>query len=162
MQRSIGVSRDSIEGVDIVVPDFKFSISHKWTAAGVQAFGGGAYIFSLYRLTGKTNQSPYTARGTFQGVAISLDFEAGELLFLGASGGGDGSFFPIKYSFAASQNRTDLSISSSVTNIDKKGHEYLWVAFEGSENQNKLVQTPIAAYVDKVYEEADFASVLKF
>ena len=41
----------------------------------------------------------------------------------------------------------------------KKGWEYLWVKYAEQEDENAktLVQQPIAAYVERVYDEASFA-----
>ena len=48
-----------------------------------------------------------------------------------------------------------------MTGIDKKGWEYLWVRYEDAEDAaaNALVKKPTAAYVEKVYEEGDFAGL---
>ena len=43
----------------------------------------------------------------------------------------------------------------------KKGWEYLWVRYADEEDAaaKMLVKRPIAAYVEKVYEEGDFSQL---
>jgi hypothetical protein len=166
--KAIGVSKNSggdwtVEGTDIVIPDFRFSLTIQWPAQAINAAGGGDYIFGLYNLTGKTNSSPWTARGTFQGITLSLPFQASEVLFLGARGGGSGQFLPITYSFGASPNK-QVTVDDEIAPAQKKGHEYLWVSFKSTENTTPpaIVQRPEFVYVAQVYEEADFQQVLGF
>jgi hypothetical protein len=81
------------------------------------------------------------------------------VLFLGASGSKRGEEdWEITFRFAASPNVTDLTVGD-IENIDKKGWEYLWVRYTDAEDQNVLVQQPVAVYVEKVYELADFGAL---
>ena len=43
--------------------------------------------------------------------------------------------------------------------INKKGHEYLWMFYADAEDEESksLVKTPVAYYVEQVYQESDFA-----
>ena len=61
---------------------------------------------------------------------------------------------------SASPNQTGLTVGD-ITNIDKKGWEYLWVYFEDKEDSaaKMLVKRPIAVYVEKVYEDGDFSQL---
>jgi len=63
----------------------------------------------------------------------------------------------LSYSFVASANAT-VSIGSWITNIQKAGHDHLWVAFEEVDDSSakKVVPRPLAAYVERIYEQADF------
>ncbi len=133
------------EGVDIVLPGLKLTARYKWPKNTIDL----AYIKGLSAMTGRTNN------------AIWKTFARGELLFLGATG----EVTPdvpneISYDFLASSNATGLTIGT-ITGIAKKGHEYLWVAFEAEQDTSakKLVQKPVAAYVERVYEEADFSTL---
>lgn len=166
--RAIGVSVDkggdvSVEGVDVVIPDFNFSLTIQWPAQAINNAGGGSYIFGLYGLTGRTNSSPYTVVGTFQGVPLTMTFAAGELLFMGARGSGSGRFLSITYSFKASPNK-QVTVDDEIQAISKKGHEYLWVQFKTIENTTPpgFVQRPQFVYVAQVYDEADFQQILGF
>ena len=60
----------------------------------------------------------------------------------------------------SSKRRTGISVGS-ITGIAKKGWEYLWVRYADVEDtaSNTLVKQPVAAYVEKVYEEASFAGL---
>ncbi len=148
---AVGVTQDSVEGVDITVPIYNFSETHYLPAATVT----NAYKGVLFNLTGKVNA------GAFRGLA------AGECLFLGASGslrvpesdpsGGD---WEITFKFAGSPNRTGITIGT-IAGVSKKGWEYLWVRYADVEDgaSNTLVKQPIAAYVEKVYDEASFAGL---
>ena len=89
---------------------------------------------------------------------------AGECLFLGASGSrrgtGSDDDWEITFRFAASPNQANLPVGDMIV-AAKKGWEYLWVRYADAEDagSNTLVQRPVAAYVEKVYEEADFVGL---
>lgn len=139
---AIGVTPDSVEGVDVVVPVYQFSETYVFASSAVD----GAYKAALFYLTGRVNDD------TFR------DFAAGEVLFLGAGGSkrGDG-LWEIQFRFAASPNATGLVIGD-ITGVNKKGWEYLWVRYkdEVDGTAKGIVKTPEAAYVEQVYYEGDF------
>lgn len=141
---AIGVGRkNEVEGVDITIPEMKFSYSYQMPYTTLTL----AYVRILYELTGRVNNN------TWKG------FTAGELLFLGAqceeSTRGSSS---VTYNFAASKNATNIAIGSAITVTSKRGHEYLWVAYEDTEDSSakKTVARPLAAYVEQVYQYGDF------
>ncbi len=134
--------------MDITVPVYAFSETHFLLVSQVTlAFKG-----TLFSLTGKVNIA------AFRGLA------AGECLFLGASGSRRGTDanddWEITPRFAGSPIRTGISVGS-IGGIAKKGWEYLWVRYADAEDaaSNTLVKQPIAAYVEKVYEDADFSAL---
>ena len=142
---AIGVTHDSVEGVDIHVPVYNFSETHYLADAAVTP----AYRGKLFNLTGKVNDS------SFKGLA------AGECLFLGASGSKRGADdWEISFRFAASPNRTGITVGD-ITGIIKKGWEYLWVRYEDDVDAPtaSMVKKPVAAYVEKVYEVGDFSDL---
>jgi hypothetical protein len=142
---AIGVTHDSVEGIDITVPVYHFSETHYIAAATVTE----AYKGVLFNLTGKVNSSSWKG------------FAAGEVLFLGAAGSKRGTDdWEITFRFAASPNRTNLTVGS-ITGINKKGWEYLWVRYADAEDagSHMLIKKPVAAYVEKVYEEGNFAAL---
>lgn len=142
-QGAIGVTTDSVEGTDITVPVYSFTETHYLPVAVVT----GAYKAALFYLTGKVNDA------AFKGFAI------GEVLFQGASGSQRGEEdWEITFRFAASPNVTGLSVGP-ITGINKKGWEYLWVRYSDAEDEHVLVKQPIAAYVEKVYDEGDFSGL---
>lgn len=141
-KHAVEVSGGTPQGVDIVIPALKIVGTYKWpkgvvTIADAKALAGQ---------TGTTNDAPW------------YGFEAGELLFLGATGVIDLAVAnEVQYQFAASAN-ADVSIGTWIQNITKKGHQHLWVAFEDQEDTaaKKVVQRPLAAYVETMYLESDF------
>jgi len=142
---AIGVTHDSVEGVDITVPIYQFSETHYLADSAVTP----AYKATLFSLTGKVNS------GAFKG------FAAGEVLFLGASGSKRGEAdWEITFRFAASPNRTNLTVGD-ITVASKKGWEYLWVRYADAEDSSAkvLVKQPVAAYVEKVYPDGDFSGL---
>jgi hypothetical protein len=151
---AIGVSNTNgnaeVQGVDITVPIYNFSETHYLTTEQVTP----EYKGTLFQLTGKVNNA------TFRGLA------AGECLFLGASGtlhgtetdtGASGDW-EITFRFAASPNKTGITIGN-ITGIAKKGWEYLWVRYADVEDLDAMamIKRPVAAYVEQVYQEADFS-----
>ncbi len=148
---AIGVTHDSVEGVDITVPAYSFSETHILSDATVTS----AYKGWLFRLTGTTNVA------VFRGLAI------GECLFLGASGTqrGNGDW-EITFTFAASANRTAAGHLGSITigditGIEKQGWDYMWVRYEDKEDPitKTIVKQPAAVYVEQVYYADDFSEL---
>ena len=143
---AIGVTQDNVEGVDITVPVYTFSETHYLPNSVVT----NAYKGTLFNLTGKVNN------GAFKSLA------AGECLFLGASGSRRETEddWEITFRFAGSPNKTGLTVGD-IVGISKKGWEYLWVRYQDTEDANAkmLIKKPIAAYVEKVYDEASFAAL---
>lgn len=142
---AIGVTHDNVEGVDITIPVYQFSETHYLADAVVTP----AYRGTLFYLTGTVNN------GAFRGLA------PGECLFLGASGSkrGEGDW-EITFRFAGSPNATGLMVGD-IGPINKKGWEYLWVRYEDDEDTTaaRLVKRPTAAYVEKVYDDGNFAQL---
>jgi len=137
----IGVTADSVEGVDITVPIYQFAETHYKPDSAVTA----AYKGTIFTLTGRVNSEPFKG------------FAPGECLFLGASGTRRGyGDWEITFRFAASPNMVDLSVGD-ITGIAKKGWEYLWVRYvdELDNPSSRLVKLPIGAYVERVYEYGD-------
>lgn len=143
---AIGVNGDTIDGTDITVPVYNFTETRKMFASSVT----GAYKLALFNCTGKVNNA------TFKG------FAAGEVLFLGASGSKTGrEHWEIAFKFAASPNVVNLDVGGTITVASKKGWEYLWVRFRDVDDNaaKTLVKRPAAAYVERVYEAADFSTL---
>ncbi len=134
---AVGVTADSVEGVDITVPVYQFAETHYLADAVVTP----AYKATLFGLTGCVNSD------AFKG------FAPGECLFLGAAGTkrGQGDW-ELTFRFAASPNVTNLTIGD-ITGINKKGWEYLWVRYSDSEDTaaKVLVKRPVAVFIEQVY-----------
>jgi hypothetical protein len=134
-----------VDGVDIIYPTYNFSETHYIDYDTVDQ----AFKLNIFNGTGKTND------GTFRG------FAEGEVLFLGASGTvrGDDQDWEITYRFAASENKTGLSIGD-ITGIAKNGWEYLWVRYKMSKDTDgNPIQIPSEVHIERVYDDFDFDSL---
>lgn len=148
MSGAIGVDDNGVNGVDIVVPQLQWQESYDVPNAYVT----NTYMRGLAVLTGTVNAA------SFRG------FNAGEVLFVGCSGSqewddqkGRGPW-SLTFRFVASPNVTNQTIGS-ISNIAKKGHDYLWVRYETAQSNNTLIKQPKAVYVNKVYNDGDFSAL---
>lgn len=142
LRGAIGVTKDGVEGVDITVPVFHFSETHRLPDAVVTPW----YVNTLFSLTGTVNDAPFRM------------FQAGEVLFLGASGSKRGmDLWEITFRFAANPNVSGLQIGE-ITNIEKQGWDYLWVRYTDwvDEYSNLLVKKPVNVYIEQVYRSGNF------
>lgn len=140
---AINVTRDGVEGVDVEIPTCEWTETWRFPDGTITP----GYNGILYLLTGRVNNN------TFRG------FATGEVLFRGASGRKTRQdAWEISYRFAASPNATGLTVGE-ITNISKKGWEYLWVLYEDYEDNTamKLVKRPVAVYVEQVYPYGNFS-----
>lgn len=141
----IGVTKDSVEGVEIGVRALKFSIRKRVPRATITF----DYVVLLHNMTFTVNNATF------------LGFAAGELLFTGASGSQATESDPeVTYNFIASPNDILIPIGDIVV-ISKKGHDYLWVYCEEEEDAtaNMTVKRPLAAYVEQVYTTSNFSDL---
>ncbi len=140
---AIRATHDNVEGVDITVPVYNFSETHYVSNDDLNK---SAYFY----LTGRVNDA------SFKG------FDAGECLFLGASGSkrGKKNDWEITFKFAASPNRTNITVGD-ITEISKKGWEYMWPRYADSEDDTAkaIVKKPVAVYIEKVYEYGDLGDL---
>lgn len=141
--RLIGNDGDNVKGVTIVVPRLRYA--ERWIlhqAALNQA------IAAFYRLTGTVNASAFR------------NFDAGECLFMGASGNsrGDGTFELI-YQFDASPNRR-IAVEG-LGSVEKGGFEYFWLRsrLEEDDSAKTMVRVAEGGYVERVYEDGDFSQL---
>jgi len=147
---AIEVDEDNnVNGCDIIMPIMTFSETHWYSNSKVTT----AFKKQLSELTGSVNAS------AFKG------YDAGEVLFQGASGSRRGKKssdkWEITYKFAVSPNVRNLRIGS-ITVAEKDGWDYLWVKYhpDVDDASKTLIKKPQYAYVEKVYERKDF-SILK-
>ncbi|MCG3178300.1 MAG: hypothetical protein BIFFINMI_00626 [Phycisphaerae bacterium] len=147
----IGMTKDGPQGVDLVVPVFNFTVTKVWAPGSLPSLG------TIFSLGGRVNNAEFSVEDTLTGLSITVN--AGECLFQGARFGsrrGDGGV-QFQYSFSALPNKTDLTVGD-ITVASKKGWEYLWVLYDETEDDaaKYVVQHPLAAYVERVYESGDF------
>ena len=145
---AIGYDGQNVAGVDITIPVYQFSETHYLAPSYVTQ----GYKTTLMGLTGAVNSA------TFRG------FQAGEVLFMGASGTRRGvdtdDRWEIAYKFAASPNQSGMSVGS-ISSIQKRGWDYLWVQYgdDVDATAKVLIKKPIAVYVEQVYPFASFAGL---
>jgi len=138
----------NVNGVDIAMPVMNFSETHYFSPGKVTT----GYKKRIASLTGCINSR------SFKGYA------SGEVLFLGASGSRRGrhsnDYWEISFKFAVSPNASNLKVGS-VTVKSKRGWDYMWVRYANdiSGDRSALVKKPVAAYVEKVYTDADFGGL---
>ena len=144
VNNAIGVSRDRVDGCDVIAPDFRWSVSVKGVPVTMD------YIKTLVAWAGKLNDAPYYNR------------EADEWVLLGAEGAsrpGDG--WTLTYSFSERRNRADVQISPDISFSTVNGHDFIWVRFDeevkaGADAKKTALQVPAAGYCERVYDTADF------
>jgi len=139
---AIGITPDGIQGVDIIVPTFRFS-EQKIISAGSVSM---QTLREWAQICGTVNN------GTFK------TFSKGEVLFLGCSGSRrDGEAYDITFHYAASFSKANFQVGD-VDVANKEGWHYLWVLYEDAIDDAKefIVKRPKAAYVERVYEYGDF------
>jgi hypothetical protein len=148
MSGAIGVDDNGVNGVDVVVPALTWTETYDVPSSYVT----NDYIKAVAGLTGTVNNGGFRS------------FEAGEVLFMGASGShewdnekGNGPW-SLSFKFSASKNQTGITIGN-ITGINKKGWHYLWIRYEAQVDSDALLQHPKAVYVSKVYHEGNFSQL---
>jgi hypothetical protein len=144
-QGAIGVSKNDVAGVDIVVPVYNWNEVKFHANSDIDA----AYRLALFTLTGRVNNAAW------KGYAV------GEVLFMGASGAKRGNEnWEIMYRFAASPNLAGLTVGA-IAGIAKRGWEYMWVQYEAVEDAaaKMLIKVPASVHIEQVYHYGDFSTL---
>lgn len=138
----IGVTKDSVEGVDIPAREFHWSETHILPLSYITE----AYALTLYALSGTVNATAWRS------------YAAGEVLFKNASGTNrDSETAELTYNFAASPNLTNLAVGT-IQGIAKQGWDYMWVRYEDDvdDTAHAMVKKPRTVYVERVIERSNF------
>ena len=154
---AIGVTEQGPQGTTILTGGLDITITKIVDSTDLDI----SYLNDIVSLT---TPNPHTNNATFShtdtdGRQISL--AAGEALFIGMQNTprGDGTD-ELRFNFKGSANLTD-ALPNSPWTIVKGGWQHLWLSYEKQENgvgaDKRLVSTPIAAYVEQVYESGDFS-----
>jgi hypothetical protein len=138
----IGVSQDSVEGCEVVIPGLKMTVLQRvpfpFLNLELQGF--------LHDNTGKVNRTRWHI------------FKPGEALYEGATYRNVGvDYWEITYHISGSPDLKNIELGPNLTVADKPGHAYLWVR-NRFENQANLATLPVphAAYVEEVYYDVEF------
>ena len=154
---AIGVNDGDIAGCDVIMPTLSFTMSR--TKTGILDI---EFIKFLSGMTGRINSFPF------------LTFAPGEVLFEGASGSqkfteSDFPQFDLTYKFKISPNEENLTIGGEGEEENgiimvgyKRGWDYFWVQYTETEDEeaNVISKQPIAAFVERVYKNADLNLLL--
>lgn len=148
-KNAIGLTKDGVEGCDIVVPGGEISLTRKRRTVNL------GYVRTLLRMTGTTNN------GTWYG------FARGELLYLGPElNGSQVAGWSIAHKFRFSENwpagDPRCVINPQITLTDGKfGHEYVWCTYKDTLDvaAGEIYPLPVSAYVERVYDETDFRNL---
>lgn len=149
-QRLINVQDGEAQGVDVKRPAWQHSVSISYPASVVTQ----NYLQSLFQMTGTVNSAPIWF------------FNRGELLFEGADwstreqtndAGNLELWYDFTFSFIAMPNT--IVQREGMQPLPKEGHQYYWVFTwpKKDPESESLVQRPISAYVERVYEYSDFS-----
>jgi hypothetical protein len=145
-KQAIGVNGDEVAGCDVVTPALKLTLAYKHPTGVISL----PRIKVLALATGTVNSDTF------------LTFPPGSVLFLGCSGSeGTASETEVTYHFACSENAESLTIGA-LTNVRKKGHDYLWVAFKDDIDGGRPVKVPQYVYTERVYKFASLSGILGF
>jgi hypothetical protein len=147
-KQAIGVRKNGteqeIDGADVIIPSLKLS----YTFRHPQGVVNEAHARTLASITGCVNDS------TFRG------FSAGEMLFLGAEGSdGTNAEAEVTYHFAAESNLQNLVIGT-IEDIQKDGHDLLWVQWKDAPVGGKPTKAPLAVYIERIYRRVNLAAIL--
>lgn len=148
MQGAIGVTIDSVQGCDILVPKMEFSLSRQ------RLFVDFPYIRTLRNLVGKTNNAEF------------YGFPPYTLLYLGCEptsalgtldDGSKFTFWNLCHSFAQEETKVNIGVGK-ITIPRKRGFEYVWARYNPviSGAQPQLAMHPTAVYVERVYDAGNF------
>jgi len=146
--RAIGVTSDSVEGVDIYVSQVDFTVTKYFASVT------NDYFYLLRTLTGKVNLAAFTP------ASDGPEFAAGELLLVNVEWykrkNEDWQFV---FHYQAGENVKQVVIGDSSIVIGngsavvKYAWDYVWTRYEDMEDSSakKIVKKPLAAYVEQVY-----------
>lgn len=139
---AIGVEKGAAKGLDVNTPTFTWAQSQIISLA---QFNSDDYFDRLWQVA----QAPVSSGSFYR-------FQAGEVLFLGATGGErDSESAEMNFRFTAARNLSGLSIGA-ITDIAKKAWEYLEGLTEDAEDADTVIRKVRAVYVHQVYYTSDF------
>lgn len=144
---AINVTADGVDGVDIYAGNGTIPIIRRFDTDDLTT----AYQETVVAAVGSVNDA------TFRG------FAAGELLLYAANippFGDDDTEVDVEFTFLYSANAANLTVGT-ITNITKKGWDYLWVEYATEDDGNgHLVKQAKHVHVEQVYPSADFSTLI--
>lgn len=144
-RQAIGVTRDGVEGCDVVSPTLEFSRTVRRADVTTDFLNTLAYV------TGQVNFLPF------------YGFNRNEVLYVGCEGSyAQDSKWTITHRFHVSPNREDYVVAraadgtAEITVPDVRGWDYLWVQYVEIIEEGFRIRKPLQANVEQVYLQADF------
>ena len=157
-QGLIGVSNNSVAGVDVPVPSFNFTLTRFVPNGFLNSF-----VNDMNRLHAKVNSQFVN----FSAQGWTPVFEAGELLFRGGTGApreeeGDWEI-QLKFSAETNEKHFQLEGFTAEPDIVKDGWDYVWETHVDSEDENAfhLVRVPDSAYVERVIKRVSMSRLFR-
>jgi len=144
----------SVEGADVFAPALRFQVQARFESSRITI----AYAKLMRGLTATVNSTAFPPQGM---PFVDDQFDAGEVLFLGANGRYSSSgAVDLTLHFDASPNVSGLS-TGDVVSIEYDGHDFVWYWYEPTEEATMKRTVPQAqfAYVERVYERADLTQL---
>lgn len=143
-ESAINVSGDSVQGLDVVRPNLRYS--ETWILPASVAIDC-TFIGNVYRLTGTVNNSTFRC------------FDAGEALFMGARAQwtGDQPYVSVTFDWECRPN-TKFYVKA-LGEFDKEGWEHVWIQYQPESSNGSLIRKPIAAYKNRVYKKESWAGL---
>lgn len=138
--KAINVSDQGIGGLDVPAPNPTLRRRRVFKKEDVSA----SWLRDMAKKAFRTNVAPWEG------------WSAGEVLYRTTSYTDrmDGNV-EVSQSFSIGQNVTSQTVAG-IAGLDKKAHEYVWVLTEVTQGTDRLVTTPRAAYVERIFETLDF------
>jgi len=144
MNGLINVTSDSVEGVDIIVPAFRETVTRYMDPTVIT----GAFKRTLRDLTGTVNNADF--RG----------YSSGECLFEGVDGelrNSDG-VYELSYEFSIRPNQIGVEVGD-IPAFDQEGWDYAWFRTVEQDTTGGLVRVPTHVYIHRTYRRTNFASL---
>lgn len=139
-KNAINYDGETVHGLDITAPVFKFSETHYFANDKVN----NSLKANIFRATNKVND------GSFR------TYSKGEVMFLGASGSRvTGENWQIQFNFAAVPNRNAVEVDG-LGFVPKKGWEYISVRYKQVSDENGMTVVPEQADVLQIREFINF------
>lgn len=146
---AIGVNQDgTIEGCDIQIPALTYQINFTFPNSSIT----DAYIQTLMGVVGKVNSD------TFH------NFSPGTQLLTKVAGQKrEDTNWDLSFGFACSENVTGLTVGT-ITGINKKGWEYLWVYYTEeadttTDGVKYIRKIPTNVYIEQVYKTTAYSAL---
>lgn len=131
-------------GVDIYSPEMDYSETHIFNNDKM----------STSYMVGVLENACVVNNISFRG------FEAGEVLFVGASFNRSDADWKVTFRFKIKRNETSISLPGFSRPFEKTGWKYLWVYSKETKTEVgeeiSIRSYPIARYIETVYKESDF------